>query len=119
MEERRRAPRKKMVLPVKVSVDEATHWAHTFDIAASGARLGGLRAQLQPGTIVSLQRGPHKAKFRIEWIREVAANDLQAGVACLEPQNTFWGVDLSDRNHAAKKDMDALMTLASSAKSAT
>jgi hypothetical protein len=111
MLENRRSPRRKMVLPVKVSVDKATHLAHTVDIADTGARLGGLRTQLQPGMIVSLQRGSHNAKFRIAWIRQLAPNELQAGVECLEPQNKFWGVDLSDREDEAEKDWQALMTV--------
>jgi hypothetical protein len=64
--------------------------------------------------IVSLQRGSQKAKFRIAWIRQLVPNELQAGVECLKPQSNFWGVDLSDREHEAKKDMQALMTILSS-----
>ena len=64
--------------------------------------------------IVSLQRGPHKAKFRVAWLRELAPNELQAGVECLEPRSNFWGVNLSDRENEAKKDMQALMTLLTS-----
>ena len=111
MLENRRSPRRKMVLAVKVSVDEVTHLAHTVDIRVTGARFGGLRTQLQPGMIVSLHRGSHNAKFRIAWIRQAAPNELQAGVECLEPQNNFWGVDLSDRENEAKNDMLALMTV--------
>ncbi len=118
MLEQRKSPRRKMVLPVKVSIDKVTHLAHTIDITDRGARLGGLRAQLQPGMIVNLQRGSQKAEFRIAWIRQLAPNELQAGVECLEPYNNFWGVDLSDRDEA-KKDMDALLTfLASGSKPA-
>jgi hypothetical protein len=113
MLERRKSPRRKMVLPVKVSIDKVTHLAHTIDITHFGARLGGLQTQLQPGMIVSLHRGSQKAKFRIAWIRQLAPNELQAGVECLEPQKNFWGVDLSDREHAAKKDMQALITILS------
>jgi hypothetical protein len=63
--------------------------------------------------IVSLQRGSHKAKFRIAWVRELAPNELQAGVECLEPRNNFWGVNLSDRENQVK-DMQAFMTLLTS-----
>jgi hypothetical protein len=114
MLETRESPRRKMVLSVKVSIDEVTHLAHTVDITEVGARLGGLRTQLQPGMMVSLQRGSRKAKFRIAWIRQLAPNELQAGVECLEPQSNFWGVDLSDRENEAKKDMQVIMTLLSS-----
>jgi hypothetical protein len=116
MLEKRKSSRRKMVLPVKVSIDKGTHLAHTIDITHTGARIGGLRTELQPGMIISLQRGSNKAKFRIAWIRQVAPNELQAGVESLEMQNNFWGVDLSDREREAKKDLQALMTILSSSK---
>ena len=103
-----------MVLPVKVSIDSVTHLAHTIDITDVGARLGALRTQIQPGTIISLQRGSKKAKFRVEWIRELTCNELQAGIESVEPQNNFWGVDLSDRELETKKEMQAVLTLLSS-----
>src|ERR1700682_4619136 len=92
---KRKSPRRKMVLPVKVSIDKVTHLAHTIDITHTGARLGALRTPLQPGMIISLQRGSKKAKFRITWTRQVAPNELQAGVESLEVQTNFWAVDLS------------------------
>jgi hypothetical protein len=101
-----------MVLPVKISVGKVTGLAHTIDITPSGARLGALRTQLQPGTTISLQRGPKKAQFRIEWIKQLAPNELQAGIEALEPQNNFWGVNLAD-DLDAKKDMATLMSLLS------
>src|SRR6266566_1787710 len=102
-----------MVLPVKVSVDKVTHLAHTVDITPRGARLGALRKQLQPGMIISLQRGSSKAEFRVQWIRQLGQNELQAGVESLEPHNNFWGVDMSGEREA-KDDAHALMTVLSS-----
>lgn len=114
MLEKRKVPRKKMVLPVKVSTDTVTLLAYTVDITDGGARLGGLRGELQLGMIVSLQRGSHKAKFRVAWVQELAPNELRAGVECLEPHSNFWGVNLADRDNEAKKDLQALMTLLTS-----
>jgi len=103
-----------MVLPVKVLIDQVTHLAHTVDITDSGARLGALRTQLKPGMIISLQRGSQKAKFQIAWIRQLAPNELQAGIESLQPQNSFWGVNLSARGPEVKKEaQQALMTLLS------
>ena len=102
-----------MVLPVKVSFDKANHLAHPVDITHTGARLGGLRAQLQPGMIITLQRGSKKAQFRIAWIQQLAPTELQAGIEALEMQDKFWGVDLSNQTHEAKDDLKALMTLLS------
>jgi hypothetical protein len=103
-----------MVLPVKVSIDQVTHMAHTVDITGTGARLGGFQTQLQPGTIIGLQRGPHKAKFRIQWIQQLGPKEIQVGVESLEPNASFWGVDLRDREREAQNDIKALMTLLSS-----
>lgn len=111
---KRKSQRRKMVLPVKVSIDSVTHLAHTIDITDVGARLGAIRTQLKPGTIISLQRGSKKAKFRVEWIRAIASNELQAGIESVEPQKNFWGVNLSDRELEAEKEMKALLTLLSS-----
>lgn len=113
MLEKRKSQRRKMVLPVKVSIDQATYLVHTVDITHSGARLGALRTQLQAGMIVSLQRGTQKAKFRIAWVRQVSPTEIQAGVESVGPTNNFWGVDLSDREKEGTKAMQALMTLLS------
>src|ERR1700690_1964876 len=52
MPERRSPPCRKTVLPVRVSVGEATQLAHTVDMTYTGARLGGLRTALHPGYLV-------------------------------------------------------------------
>ena len=101
-----------MVLPVKISVDKVTHLAHTVDITSTGARLVAYRAPLQSGTIIGLQRGSKKAQFRVEWVKPLSPNELQAGIELLEPQNNFWGINLSDEAEA-KKDMQTLLTLLS------
>ena len=114
MLDKRKSQRRKMVLPVKVSIDQMTHLAHTVDITDNGARLGALRTQLQPGMIVSLQRGSKKAKFQIAWVRQLAPNEMQAGIESLQPQNGFWGVDLAPQEPEVKKEaQQALMTLLS------
>jgi len=112
---RRIAPRRKMVLPVKVSIDKVTHLAHTIDITPSGARLGAVRTHLQPGMIISLRRGSSKADFRVQWIRQLGPDEQQAGIESLLPQKNFWGVDLSDEfeTNKDKKDMQTLMTVLS------
>jgi hypothetical protein len=114
MLDKRKSTRRKMVLPVKVMIDQITHLAHTVDITESGARLGALRMQLKPGTIISLQRGSQRAKFQIAWVRQLAPTELQAGIESLQPQDSFWGVDLSPRPPEVKKEaQQALMTLLS------
>jgi hypothetical protein len=68
----------------------------------------GQGSQLQPGMIITLRRGLKKAGFRVQWIRQLGPNELQA-----QKQNNFWGVNLSDQLEA-KKDMQAFLTLLSS-----
>ncbi len=102
------------MLPVKVFIDQDTHLAHTVDITENGARLGALRTRLQPGTVISLQRGSQRAKFQIAWVRQLAPNELQAGIESLQPQTSFWGVDLTAQTREIKKEShQALMTLLS------
>jgi PilZ domain len=115
MLENRKSPRRKMVLPVKLSVDKETLLAHTLDISHNGARLGALRTELQPGTVVSLRRGQKKANFRVTWVRQLAANEVQVGVECLETQDNFWGVNLSEQDSKDKDNMEAFMTLLTNA----
>lgn len=116
MQERRGNARRKMVLPVKVSVGEGAGLAYTMDITSHGARLGGVQVTFEPGQTVSLIRNGRKANFRVVWIRQVSPKEVHAGIEAMQPVESFWGVDLSDREQAAKKDMEALMSLARAAK---
>ncbi|MBZ5571117.1 MAG: PilZ domain-containing protein [Acidobacteriia bacterium] len=111
MSEQRKAKRTKMVLPVKVSIAGVTHLAHTFDLTYVGARLGGLRAELKPGQIISLQRGSKKANFKVVWVQQLSPSEVQAGVQAVEKQNNFWGVDLSETDRESRSNVDALMSL--------
>ena len=119
MPERRVHPRKKMVLPVKVTLGDATLLTHTIDVTCTGARLGGLHTELQPGQTVVLHRGPKKARFRVIWVRHVTSKEIHVGLECLEPQNGFLGIDLSDQEREGDKSFETFMTLLSkSSKSA-
>jgi hypothetical protein len=109
--ERRGQKRTKMVLPVKVSAVNGTELAYTMDINSGGARLGGVRAELRTGDVVSLMRGAQRAKFRIVWVRQLGSNEYQVGIEALQPNERFWGVDLSCREREAQENVDALMSL--------
>jgi hypothetical protein len=112
MPNKRMSQRTKMVLPVKILIDKVTHLAHTLDITAIGARLGALRTQLKPGTIISLQRGSTKADFRVRWSRQLGPNELQAGIESLQPHKNFWSVGLLDE-FEAKEDQQILLDVRS------
>jgi hypothetical protein len=115
--ERRTNHRRKMVLPVKVSGGEGTGLAYTIDITSMGARLGGLRAGLEAGQIVSLTRNGRKANFRVVWIHQLSPKEMHAGIEALQAMENFWGVDLSASENGIKKDVDALMSLLAGGKS--
>jgi hypothetical protein len=94
-----RFPRAKMVLPLRVWLDDhgsetsPAHWAHTIDTCDIGCRIGGLRAKLSPGQIITLQRRQHKAPFRVIWSRELEAQEHQAGVEVLDHSINIWSVN--------------------------
>ncbi|MGA9526508.1 MAG: energy transducer TonB [Terriglobales bacterium] len=91
-----RYSRTKMVLPLRVWLDDrATEsspalWAHTIDTSESGCRIGGLRTELAPGQIITLQRGKHKAAFRVIWSKQLEPHENQAGVEALENGIPIW-----------------------------
>ena len=63
---------------------------------------------------IQLQRGSKKKEFRVEWIKQLSPNELEAGIECLQPQGNFWGVEFSDEGSAAAKEsQQALMALLS------
>lgn len=118
MQERRFNPRRKMILPVKVSGGEGGGLAYTMDITSNGARLGGLRATLEAGQTVSLVRNGRKTNFRVVWIRQISPTEIHAGIEAVQGVESFWGVDLKDGQQGGKKDVDALMSMLSPSKKA-
>jgi len=100
-----------MVLPVKVSLAKDNALAHTIDISSNGARLGGIRQQLQLGEVIGLTRGSQRAKFRIVWVQQLGETEFQVGIKGVQVQETFWGVDLSAGDRESNESVDMLMTL--------
>ena len=94
-DERRKFLRKKAVIPVKIVDGDNSQHIHTLDICSSGARIGGLRSQLQVGGTIVLHRGNRNAKFRIVWIRQLTPNEVHAGVEALENENGLFGSVIS------------------------
>ena len=91
-----RYARTKMVLPLRVWLDDRqveaspALLAHTIDTSDSGCRLGGLRTELSPGQIITLQRGKYKAAFRVIWSKQLAPHENQAGVEALDNSIPIW-----------------------------
>ena len=95
-----------MVLPVRVSASGASHLAHTCDLTCLGARLGGLHTELKKGEIVSLQRGPKKADFKVIWIQQLGSNEIHVGLQAVTKQNNFWGIELPQPEREAKNSVE-------------
>jgi Gram-negative bacterial TonB protein C-terminal len=104
-----RCSRTRMVLPLRVWLNDEgetlrTQLAHTIDISHIGCRLGGLRMELSPGQTIALQRGQHKASFRVIWSKQLAANENQAGIEALDYGKNIWAVELPPSPYAPKPD---------------
>jgi len=88
-----------MVLPLRVWLDQqkfdasALHLAHTLDISPIGGRLGGLRVPVEPGQIIMLQHGQQKSQFRVIWSKQLAPQEIHAGIESLE-SGKIWDLDL-------------------------
>lgn len=116
MQERRGNPRRKMVLPVKVSIGDGVGLAYTIDINSNGAKLGGVQVTFEAGQTICLTRNGRKANFRVVWIKQVSPKELHAGIEAMQAVENFWGVDLSDNDQTAKKNVDAMLSLLATAK---
>ena len=91
--------RRKVVLAVTVIRHEGQEkqLAHTLDLTANSARLGGLGSLLEPGETIELQRGAIKAKFQVVWMGAPGgAMAGQAGIRSLEPNKLIWNVNLPE-----------------------
>ncbi len=90
--------RRKLVLPVTVIRHDGREkqLAHTLDLTEVSARLGGLRALLEPGEVIELQRGAVRAKFQVFWMGSPgSAMEGQAGVRNLDTnKKAIWGANL-------------------------
>jgi hypothetical protein len=63
----------------------------TADVSRQGARLKGVRGQLQPNSEVSLARLGRVEQFKIAWVgRENTDRAGQVGVVAVNPKTSFW-----------------------------
>ncbi|HEX3321010.1 MAG TPA: PilZ domain-containing protein [Terriglobales bacterium] len=99
--ERRTTKRTKMVATLKILGPDpqgpaSTQLAHTLDISSSGAKIGAMRAEIEPGIILVLQHKQARAQCRVTWVRRMSSGEFQIGVEFLKPNAQFWGIDLDD-----------------------
>jgi hypothetical protein len=94
---RRRQKRSKMVVGVRVFVAGGDgkfieELVHTLDIAADGARVGGLRHPPRVGERVTVQRKALKRDFRVVWVVQTG-REFQLGLQAAEPVE-HWQLEL-------------------------
>jgi hypothetical protein len=70
--------------------------AHTLDISSSGAKIGAMREEVQPGSMLLLQHKQARAKARVIWARRMGSGEFQIGVEFVGRAAQFWGIDLDD-----------------------
>jgi hypothetical protein len=105
MDDKRRRDRKKAVLPVRVcsndvSGNSGTELVHTLDITESGARLGGVRQELKPGSVITLQYKQHKAEFRVVWTEATPGrSEYRVGIQAVNYKDV-WGLGADFRPQA-------------------
>lgn len=69
--------------------------AQTVDITPLGAQVEGVYCLITPGSIVGIQRGKSKARFRVQWVGEPGTPmEGRIGIRCIEPGRYIWGIPL-------------------------
>ena len=102
-----REQRVHMKLPVRIwGMDSAGQLfstdAHTVDITPVGACIQGASASLERGSIIGVQCGRSRSRFRVVWVgRPGAQRHGQIGIRCLEPGKYIWGVPLQRKMEEA------------------
>lgn len=92
----RKKPRVKMVAPVRLwGTDSAGNpfniLAHTLNVSATGARIGGVKVGLSVGEAVTLQYKQLRALFKVVWIgRPGDRTEQQIGIQLLEQDRQIW-----------------------------
>lgn len=98
--EKRVAPRKKVVLPLKSSTastpTNSSIAVHTLDLSRQGAKLGAFRDQVKVGDVLTVQRQHKRAKCKVVWVREMGPREIQVGIELLVNDEAFWGIPLED-----------------------
>lgn len=95
-----REQRIRMNLPVRIWGMDATGKlfsadTHTVDLTPVGARIEGVASSLQRGTVIGVQCGRSRARFRVVWVGQRGSKRQgQIGIRCIEPGKYIWGVPL-------------------------
>jgi hypothetical protein len=77
-------------------------YTKTVDITAVGARLEGDLLFLQRGSVIGVECGRSRSRFRVVWVGQPGSKRHgQIGIRCLEPGKYIWGVPLQRKMEEA------------------
>lgn len=97
---KRREPRKAVEVPVRIFGTDVhgkifSENVTALDVSQSGARLGGVRAQIKVDEIIGLIYGNRKVHFRMKWASTAGApSEGQVGLLNLSPEKPLWDFPL-------------------------
>ncbi len=71
-----------------------TQTARTVDVSRTGARLSGIKCLRGPGEMVTIECGPHAARFVVTWVGlPGTSEDGEFGVKALQPEKRIFRID--------------------------
>jgi hypothetical protein len=111
----RKHQRVKMVLPIRVAGHDAggqafSVLAHTLDFSRTGARLGGIQAQLQVGDEVTIEYKRRRGRFVVRW---VDGKRPVVGAENLDPER-FTFIELPEGSYLDDADASSIRQQAAS-----
>jgi len=95
-------PRVEVAMPLRVTFWDTENrplldMACTYDISARGARISGLRAVVEAGEIVAIERGRNKTFCRVVWTGDPNSEQRgQVGLQSVETDHPMWDTELKE-----------------------
>lgn len=93
-------PRKPLQLPVRIFGTDRqgvifSEKVNTVDVSRSGAKLSGVKAQINLDEIIGLTCGKNKVHFRVKWTGQPGTpTEGQIGLLNLTPERALWDMAL-------------------------
>ncbi len=106
VEPERVASRVRVAMPLRVTFWDTENkplldMACTYDISERGARISGMRAVVEAGEIVAIERGRNKTFCRVVWVGDPDSEQRgQVGVQNVETDRPMWDSELRELNTA-------------------
>jgi hypothetical protein len=97
---KRSEPRKPVQIQVRIfGTDKQgrifSEKTNTLDVSRSGAKLTGVKAEIQVDEIIGLTHGSNKVHFRVKWVgQHGSSTEGQLGVLNLTPERPLWDLPL-------------------------